>query len=405
MSDKRDVHLGGQPRLAPLIADHRTMRNGVGRCGVLLTRRSLSALRNGVLILQFIGIMLGGTAHDLLSQGRIRYLSDTAVVDLNTDGRLDTVFVVQENFGGSGVFVRIDALISTPSGYALRTGPALGDRVSVDSMRVSGGIVRVYYLTRGPDDPFCCPTVPTSASVDNAVFETPATAPAPESPSSSQSWLLAVVVGLALLAVGLRWVSLRRAIPETQASFRQAREPDATPAHPSHGQFDVVFEVQPDSHAHLRNTLHSPSHPVPPAEREKSPSESFWTDWRACPWCAKNLLPSAKTCMYCQRETEFSDPKGDPAPASEHVVNFGALRSAPPRTDFAGPFASMPSLSTRPAIFIGILIATIVVLFVLLGPFWSRDAQLRKECEEAHINRTWTKPSKAIVDLCVSMLK
>ena len=78
--------------------------------------------------------------------------------DLNGDGVTDAVAVLAENYGGSGTFLTLVPVLATPEGASPQKGVSLGDRVQVQSVAISGGIVNVSLLVQGPNDPMCCPS-------------------------------------------------------------------------------------------------------------------------------------------------------------------------------------------------------------------------------------------------------
>ncbi len=99
----------------------------------------------------------GGAYHDSAAGLDVKLIA-SAVGDLDGDKRADAAVVLESQTGGTAMFVDLYAVLDHDDG-ALTRGPAsLGDRVKVDSIRVSDGIVHVHLLTHGPDDPLCCPT-------------------------------------------------------------------------------------------------------------------------------------------------------------------------------------------------------------------------------------------------------
>ena len=78
--------------------------------------------------------------------------------DLNGDGVSDAAVVLAENYGGSGTFLTLVPVLATPEGPKPEKGVSLGDRVQVQSVAISGGIVSVSLLAQGPNDPQCCPS-------------------------------------------------------------------------------------------------------------------------------------------------------------------------------------------------------------------------------------------------------
>jgi uncharacterized lipoprotein YbaY/heat shock protein HslJ len=91
---------------------------------------------------------------------RPRYtLSDFyAFGDLDGDDVEDAAVVLIGNFGGSGSFYELKAVINE-EGTPLHVASAhLGDRVELLSLEIEDGQIGVEMVTHGPDDPLCCPT-------------------------------------------------------------------------------------------------------------------------------------------------------------------------------------------------------------------------------------------------------
>ncbi len=90
-------------------------------------------------------------------------LDERAYGDLNSDGEEDAVVLLSQSGGGSGVFIYVAGYVSGPVSYKGTSAIFLGDRISPQSVSVSGGVVTVKYLDRNPDQAFAEePTVPTS---------------------------------------------------------------------------------------------------------------------------------------------------------------------------------------------------------------------------------------------------
>ena len=83
--------------------------------------------------------------------------------DLNNDNKGDTVVLLAQSGGGSGVFIYLAAYVSGPVSYKGSNAVFVGDRISPQSVSVSNGIITFKYLDRKPDEPFAAePTVPTT---------------------------------------------------------------------------------------------------------------------------------------------------------------------------------------------------------------------------------------------------
>lgn len=85
-----------------------------------------------------------------------------ALGDIDRDGAIDGVIVLESDPGGSGVFFDLVAVLNR-AGRPLTLAPVpLGDRVQVNDVSIRAGVVRVDLVKQGPDDPQCCPTVPVT---------------------------------------------------------------------------------------------------------------------------------------------------------------------------------------------------------------------------------------------------
>lgn len=82
----------------------------------------------------------------------------SATGDLDGDGREDAAVVLASQTGGSGTFVDLYSVLDRETGIVTRGPAPLGDRVKVDSLRISDRAIRLHILTHAPDDPLCCPT-------------------------------------------------------------------------------------------------------------------------------------------------------------------------------------------------------------------------------------------------------
>jgi hypothetical protein len=98
-----------------------------------------------------------GAYHDSAAGLDVKLIA-TATGDLDGDDRADAAVVLASQTGGTGTFMDLYALLDRDN-MTLTRGPAsLGDRVKVDSIRVSDRAIHLHVLTHGPDDPLCCPT-------------------------------------------------------------------------------------------------------------------------------------------------------------------------------------------------------------------------------------------------------
>ena len=80
--------------------------------------------------------------------------------DLNGDGKDDAAVILAENGGGTGTFVSVIA-VTNQSGAPHQAGQKqLGDRVIVNSVDISSGVIHLDMVVQGPSDPLCCPSLP-----------------------------------------------------------------------------------------------------------------------------------------------------------------------------------------------------------------------------------------------------
>ncbi|MBK8051399.1 MAG: LppP/LprE family lipoprotein [Anaerolineales bacterium] len=70
-----------------------------------------------------------------------------------------------ENGGGSGVFVSLAVVVDKLGEPTVMASTLLGDRVYVLNLQITeAGLIVVDMITQGPNDPFCCPTMPMTVA-------------------------------------------------------------------------------------------------------------------------------------------------------------------------------------------------------------------------------------------------
>ena len=106
-------------------------------------------------------IQLSGGAYQDSAGGLDVRVVQTATGDLDGDGRPDAAVVLASQTGGSGTFIDLFAVLDRAEGPLTRGPASLGDRVKVDSLRVTDRAIRLHLLTHAPDDALCCPTLRT----------------------------------------------------------------------------------------------------------------------------------------------------------------------------------------------------------------------------------------------------
>ena len=90
-------------------------------------------------------------------------LGATASGDLDGDGRNDVAAVLVHAPGGSGTFSYVAVVLNPTAGPKATNAMLIGDRVTVQALRVDGKAVVIEYLDRRPGEAFSvAPSVPTT---------------------------------------------------------------------------------------------------------------------------------------------------------------------------------------------------------------------------------------------------
>lgn len=82
--------------------------------------------------------------------------------DLNGDGQGDAAALLAENYGGTGVFVSVVAVLSAGGQPVQAGGVLVDDRPKVDLLAVQDGQILLAGKIHGPQDPGCCASLPVS---------------------------------------------------------------------------------------------------------------------------------------------------------------------------------------------------------------------------------------------------
>jgi hypothetical protein len=95
-----------------------------------------------------------------------RYFGNELTRDLDGDGRDDTVFILTQQTGGSGVFYYVVAALNTEQGYVGSHGLLLGDRIAPQTTEMGkGSIVIINYADRKSGESFA-----TQPSVGKSIW-------------------------------------------------------------------------------------------------------------------------------------------------------------------------------------------------------------------------------------------
>jgi hypothetical protein len=90
--------------------------------------------------------------------------AQVAFGDLNGDDIPDAAIIIGENYGGTGNFVSVVAMLNQ-GGQPVFAGSALiDDRPIINSVAIQNGEILVDSMIHGPNDPGCCPAQPVNQS-------------------------------------------------------------------------------------------------------------------------------------------------------------------------------------------------------------------------------------------------
>ena len=126
---------------------------------------TLDMLRNGTYhtpVYDRTVSLVNGSYSDVSGSGTfsVQMLNVYAIGDLNGDGKNDAAVILAENDGGSGVFESVVALVDQAGAPHQVSQAQLGDRVLVNSVDISSGVIHLDLVVQGPSDPLCCPSLP-----------------------------------------------------------------------------------------------------------------------------------------------------------------------------------------------------------------------------------------------------
>lgn len=75
------------------------------------------------------------------------------MADVNSDGDVDAIGIMEVNRGGSGTFVSLALFLNNNGSAEFADAYLLGDRVLPDSIIVRSDTIHVYYMERSPSEP------------------------------------------------------------------------------------------------------------------------------------------------------------------------------------------------------------------------------------------------------------
>ena len=92
-------------------------------------------------------------APDSASKSVTKYFGNDASGDLNGDGRIDQVFLLTQDNGGSGTFYYLAVALATNNGYKGLNTILLGDRIAPQTTEIKDGQIIVNYAERKAGEP------------------------------------------------------------------------------------------------------------------------------------------------------------------------------------------------------------------------------------------------------------
>ena len=138
--------------IPPLSADYPTMQE-LGNCDYAWTGGGSITLADGV---HYVTPPAGEPPEDYT----VRLLDlPIAFGDLDDDGDADAAVILVERAGGTGLFYSVAAVVSESGGVHGAAVAFLGDRVVVNSIGVSDGVIAIEGIAHGPGEPLCCPSL------------------------------------------------------------------------------------------------------------------------------------------------------------------------------------------------------------------------------------------------------
>ncbi len=81
------------------------------------------------------------------------YFGNEAKGDVNGDEKEDTVFLLVQDGGGTGLFTYLVTALKTDNGYQILNTVFLGDRIAPQNTEIKNGTVIANYADRLPNEP------------------------------------------------------------------------------------------------------------------------------------------------------------------------------------------------------------------------------------------------------------
>lgn len=94
-------------------------------------------------------VIVPGSAAKTITQ----YFGNEIKADFNSDGLIDTAFLLTQSSGGSGTFYYLAVVLGTNTGYKGTNAVLLGDRIAPQATGFQNGEIIANYADRKPGEP------------------------------------------------------------------------------------------------------------------------------------------------------------------------------------------------------------------------------------------------------------
>jgi uncharacterized protein YxeA len=94
-------------------------------------------------------VIIPGSAASTITQ----YFGNEVKADFNSDGLIDTAFLLTQSSGGSGTFYYLAVVLGTNTGYKGTNAILLGDRIAPQATGFQNGEIIANYADRKPGEP------------------------------------------------------------------------------------------------------------------------------------------------------------------------------------------------------------------------------------------------------------
>ncbi|MCL4531393.1 MAG: hypothetical protein M1282_18570 [Chloroflexi bacterium] len=107
------------------------------------------------------GLYQNGTDPASADYASVNLLPQIAYGDLNGDGASDAAILIAENYGGTGVFVSVIAMLNQNGQPMQAASEMIDDRPQINSLSIQNGQIFLDAVIHGSNDPGCCAAWPT----------------------------------------------------------------------------------------------------------------------------------------------------------------------------------------------------------------------------------------------------